>query len=224
MATPLSEFPLQKLPAFFSNPRNPLGKFVNLCHDQPNFLILSPEDENLYWDALYSGSEKNNSWVRTRKWSVYYLGCSVRFFKFLILSRRMTKKENNPGLLSSDEEYCGGRSSSSKRRYRKTKSQSPLPRKSTRQAKKARLLGSRSCLQKDSRNVDEVCVKFLLLLIHALHYSLVTVFDSECVWAPMDENDFICCVVVHLLCRKLALNPHFVLLSGARFLSEKRYW
>ncbi|KAL0543435.1 hypothetical protein IC582_018531 [Cucumis melo] len=67
----------------------------------------------------------------------------------------MTKKENTPGLLSSDEEYCGGRSSSSKRRYRKTKSQSPLPRKSTRQAKKARLLGSRSCLQKDSRNVDE---------------------------------------------------------------------
>ncbi|XP_023544182.1 cell cycle checkpoint protein RAD17 [Cucurbita pepo subsp. pepo] len=67
----------------------------------------------------------------------------------------MTKKENNLVVLSSDEEYCGGRSSSSKRRYRKTKSQSPLPRKSTRQAKKARLLGSRSCLHKDSRNVDE---------------------------------------------------------------------
>ncbi|CAK9320767.1 unnamed protein product [Citrullus colocynthis] len=67
----------------------------------------------------------------------------------------MTKKENNLVLLSSDEEYCGGQSSSSKRRYRKTKSQPPLPRKSIRQAKKARVLGSRSCLQKDSRNVDE---------------------------------------------------------------------
>lgn len=66
----------------------------------------------------------------------------------------MTKKENNLVLLSSDEEYCGGQSSSSKRRYRKTKSQPPLPRKSIRQAKKARVLGSRSCLQ-DSRNVDE---------------------------------------------------------------------
>lgn len=89
----------------------------------------------------------------------------------------MTKKENNLVLLSSDEEYCGGQSSSSKRRYRKTKSQPPLPRKSIRQAKKARVLGSRSCLQ-DSRNVDEVYVKFLWLLNHALQYFLVIVFDS----------------------------------------------
>lgn len=100
----------------------------------------------------------------------------------------MTKKENNLVLLSSDEEYRGGRSSSSKRSYGKTKSQSPFPRKSTRQAKKARLQGSRSCLHKDSRNVDEVCMKFLCFL-SMLYIFLFTVLDSgvcEGAWTRMN--------------------------------------
>lgn len=99
------------------------------------------------------------------------------------MSRRMKKTEKNLVLLSSDEEEdCSGRSSGSKRSNSKMKSRSPFPRKSTRQVKKARLLGSRSSLHKDSRNFDEVHIKFFLLLIQASHYYYLRLgFWSVCV-------------------------------------------